>query len=1409
MNEITNLFKPQQAAPVFDQIKISIASPDDIMSWSFGEIKKPETINYRTFKPERDGLFCARIFGPIKDYECLCGKYKRMKYKGLICEKCGVEVTLAKVRRERMGHIELAAPVAHIWFLKSLPSRIGLLLDMTLKDLERVLYFENYIVTETGVSPLKERQLLTEEQYNAAIDEHGADSFTAGIGAEAIRDLLMGMDLVKIREELRQEIAEATTELKPKKLGKRLKVIEAFIASGNRPEWMILTVVPVIPPELRPLVPLDGGRFATSDLNDLYRRVINRNNRLKRLMELRAPDIIIRNEKRMLQESVDALFDNGRRGRVITGANKRPLKSLADMLKGKQGRFRQNLLGKRVDYSGRSVIVVGPELKLHQCGLPKKMALELFKPFIYARLQTLGQAATVKQAKKLVEKEKPEVWDVLDEVIREHPVLLNRAPTLHRLGIQAFEPTLIEGKAIQLHPLVCAAFNADFDGDQMAVHVPLSLEAQLEARVLMMSTNNILHPANGAPIIVPSQDIVLGLYYLSIIRENEVGQGKLFGSVAEVRHALEAGAVALHAKIKGRVRRTDTDGSEVAEIFDTTPGRMILSELLPRRPGVKFDLVNQLLTKKAISGLIDAVYRNCGQKETVIFCDRIMALGFYHAFKAGISFGKDDMVVPDAKSKIVERTTAEVRDFEQQFNDGLITQLEKYNKVVDAWSKCTDAIAKEMMERISAVQKDAKSGRDRPVNSIYMMSHSGARGSPTQMRQLAAMRGLMTKPSGEIIETPIISNFKEGLSVLEYFNSTHGARKGLADTALKTANSGYLTRRLVDVAQDCIITEENCGTDRGIKVQAVVDAGQVVVSLSQRVLGRTAAEDVMEPGSRRAVVKAGELIDERLAEAIEKAQVQEVRIRSVLTCESDPGVCAKCYGRDLARGTPVNIGEAVGVIAAQSIGEPGTQLTMRTFHIGGAANVVDTSTIESNFNGKVKIKNRNIVKNSQGHLISMGRSMTVAIVDQGNKELASHKITYGARLLVDDGDTVKRGTRLAQWDPFTRPVLTEADGTIGFEDLVEGASVRELTDEVKGTTNRVVIDWRATPRHSDLKPAMVVKDGKGKLIKVARGGDARYLLSVDAILSVDQGAKVKAGDVLARVPMASAKQSDITGGLPRVAELFEARRPKDHAIIAEISGTVEFGKDYKNKQRIFIKPDDADMEPAEYLIPRGKSLAVQHGDRIERGDFVYDGHPAPHDILAIKGVEELANYLINEIQDVYRLQGVTINDKHIEVIVRQMLQKVEVTDPGDTDLIKGEQLDRIDLDEINPAIEKAGKRAASVQPVLLGITKASLQTRSFISAASFQETTRVLTDAAVNGKSDTLEGLKENVIVGRLIPAGTGAMLRRLRTIAAKRDELIAKENSRVAAEKALVPPPEGGTTIRERRRRRPEEAAE
>ena len=1379
--EIANVFGPAQPpAQIFDQIRISIASPEKILSWSFGEIKKPETINYRTFKPERDGLFCARIFGPIKDYECLCGKYKRMKYKGIICEKCGVEVTLARVRRERMGHIELAAPVAHIWFLKSLPSRIGMLLDMTLKDLERILYFENYIVLEPGLTPLKERQLLSEDEYLKAQDEYGEDSFTADIGADAIRKLLIGLDLEKLAADLRVEIAESTSELKPKKLAKRLKLVESFTESGNKPEWMIMTVVPVIPPDLRPLVPLDGGRFATSDLNDLYRRVINRNNRLKRLIELRAPDIIIRNEKRMLQEAVDALFDNGRRGRVITGANKRPLKSLSDMLKGKQGRFRQNLLGKRVDYSGRSVIVVGPELKLHQCGLPKKMALELFKPFIYSRLDAKGYSSTVKQAKKLVEKEKPEVWDILDEVIREHPVLLNRAPTLHRLGIQAFEPVLIEGKAIQLHPLVCAAFNADFDGDQMAVHVPLSLEAQLEARVLMMSTNNILHPANGAPIIVPSQDIVLGLYYLSIMAEGEPGEGSAFGSIGEIEAALSAKAVTLHAKVRGRFTTVDKDGNQVSKIYETTPGRLLLGALLPKNPNLPFDVVNKLMTKKEISNTIDAVYRHCGQKETVIFCDRIMQLGFTQAFKAGISFGKDDMVIPDTKYALVDKTATLAKEYEQQYNDGLITQGEKYNKVVDAWAKCTDQVAEEMMARIRAVQKD-DNGRQRPMNSIYMMSHSGARGSPQQMKQLAGMRGLMAKPDGSIIESPITSNFKEGLTVMEYFNSTHGARKGLADTALKTANSGYLTRRLVDVAQDCIVTEVDCGTDAGLKMTAIIDSGQVVATLGHRVLGRTAAEDIVAPATGEVIVPAGTLIEERDVEKIENANVQSIRIRSVLTCETKNGVCGKCYGRDLARGTPVNMGEAVGVIAAQSIGEPGTQLTMRTFHIGGTAQVVDQSTIESNFEGTVRFRNRNIVRDSDGRLVAMGRNMQLIIVDADGTERASQRITYGSRLHVDDGDLVKRGQRLAEWDPYTRPVLTEVDGAAAFEDLVDRVSVSESADESTGITKRVVVDWRANPRGGDLKPAIVIKGKDGKIKKTQRGTDARYLLPVDAILSVDSGGEVKAGDVLARIPMESAKTRDITGGLPRVAELFEARRPKDHAIIAEIDGTIRFGRDYKNKRRIILEPLEDGTEAVEYLIPKGKPFHLQDGDTVEKGDFIVEGNPAPHDILAIKGIEALAAYLVNEIQDVYRLQGVTINDKHIEVIVRQMLQKVEITDQGDTDLFPGEQIDQLDLDIVNDQMIAERKKPASGVPVLLGITKASLQTRSFFSAASFQETTRVLTEAAVQGKVDPLDGLKENIIVGRLIPAGTGGRINHVREIATHRDELILEERKRSA----------------------------
>ena len=1379
--EVMNLFSPVVQPQAFDQIQIGIASPDKILSWSFGEIKKPETINYRTFKPERDGLFCARIFGPIKDYECLCGKYKRMKYKGVICEKCGVEVTLSRVRRERMGHISLAAPVAHIWFLKSLPSRIGLLLDMTLRDLERILYFESYIVIEPGLTPMKERQLLTEDDYLRAQDEYGQDSFTAMIGAEAIREILRAMDLQKISEDLKVEIQESTSELKPKKLAKRLKIIEAFMHSGNKPEWMILTEVPVIPPDLRPLVPLDGGRFATSDLNDLYRRVINRNNRLRRLIELRAPDIIIRNEKRMLQEAVDALFDNGRRGRVITGANKRPLKSLADMLKGKQGRFRQNLLGKRVDYSGRSVIVVGPELKLHQCGLPKKMALELFKPFIYSRLDAKGLSTTVKQAKKLVEKEKPEVWDILDEVIREHPVMLNRAPTLHRLGIQAFEPILIEGKAIQLHPLVCAAFNADFDGDQMAVHVPLSLEAQLEARVLMMSTNNILHPANGLPIIVPSQDIVLGLYYVTLMVDGDVGQGMAFSNMGEIEHALAAKAVTLHTKIKGRAW-TYENGKRVSKIFDTSPGRMILGQLLPNHAKIPFDVANKLMTKKEISNMIDTVYRNCGQKETVIFCDRIMALGFREAFRAGISFGKDDMVVPETKPAIIETTSALTKEYEQQYNDGLITQGEKYNKVVDAWAKCSDKLAEEMMIRISSVQKD-EHGKDKPINSIYMMSHSGARGSPTQMKQLAAMRGLMAKPSGEIIESPIISNFKEGLTVLEYFSSTHGARKGLADTALKTANSGYLTRRLVDVAQDAIISTQDCGSQGGIKMRAILDAGQVVASLAIRILGRTAAEDLCEQDGK-VIVKTGEMIQEWHIDRINAAGIQEVKIRSVLTCESKNGVCATCYGRDLARGTPVNMGEAVGVIAAQSIGEPGTQLTMRTFHIGGAAQIADSSFIESNFDGTVAFRNKAIARNAEGDLMVMARNVAIVVLGPDGSERAVHRVQYGARLKVDEGDKVKRGQRIAEWDPYTRPIMTEVDGTVAFDDLIEGSSMSESIDEATGIAKRMVMDWRLNARSSSLRPAILIKGPDGKTVKLPRGGDARYLLPVDSIIAFDLGAQVKAGDVVARISMEGAKTRDITGGLPRVAELFEARRPKDHAIIAEISGIIQFGKDYKNKQRLSIVPHEEGGDPVEYLIPKGKHIHLQDGDVIEKGEYIVDGNPAPHDILAIKGVEELAAYLVNEIQEVYRLQGVSINDKHIEVIVRQMLQKVDITDPGETEFLPGEQVDHTELDAANALAVEEGRKPAVGTPVLLGITKASLQTRSFISAASFQETTRVLTEAAVNGKKDTLEGLKENVIVGRLIPAGTGAAMSKLQRVASSRDDLILAQKAAASQEK-------------------------
>ena len=1385
----TNPLNPLAAPRQFDEIKISLASPEEILAWSYGEVKKPETINYRTFKPECDGLFCARIFGPIKDYECLCGKYKRMKYRGLVCEKCGVEVTLQKVRRERMGHIELAAPVAHIWFLKSLPSRIGLMLDMTLRDLERILYFENYVVIEPGLTDLSYGQLLTEEEFLDAQDQYGADAFTANIGAEAIREMLANIDLAATAEQLREELKEATGELKPKKIIKRLKIVESFLESGNRPEWMVLTVIPVIPPELRPLVPLDGGRFATSDLNDLYRRVINRNNRLKRLIELRAPDIIVRNEKRMLQESVDALFDNGRRGRVITGNNKRPLKSLSDMLKGKQGRFRQNLLGKRVDFSGRSVIVTGPELKLHQCGLPKKMALELFKPFIYSRLEAKGLSSTVKQAKKLVEKERPEVWDILDEVIREHPVLLNRAPTLHRLGIQAFEPILIEGKAIQLHPLVCSAFNADFDGDQMAVHVPLSLEAQLEARVLMMSTNNVLSPANGAPIIVPSQDMVLGLYYTTMEREGMKGEGMVFANLEEVEHALASGAVHLHARITARLPQIDENGNEVIKRFETTPGRIRLGALLPKNAKAPFELVNRLLRKKDIQNVIDTVYRYCGQKESVIFCDQIMGLGFREAFRAGISFGKDDMVVPPTKWDLVEETQDQVKQFEQQYLDGLITQGEKYNKVVDAWSKCNDRVTDAMMKTISATKKD-ENGAELEPNSVYMMAHSGARGSVSQMKQLGGMRGLMAKPNGEIIETPIISNFKEGLTVLEYFNSTHGARKGLSDTALKTANSGYLTRRLVDVAQDCIIREHDCGTDRAITASAAVNDGEVVSPLSERVLGRVAAEDVLVPGEDVVIVRKNELIDERKADEIEGAGVQNVRIRSALTCESDDGVCALCYGRDLARGTLVNIGEAVGIIAAQSIGEPGTQLTMRTFHIGGIAQGGQQSFIAAAQEGTVAFENESTLENANGELIVMNRNMQLHIKSATGETLASHKLFYGSKLFVREGDAVARGQKMFEWDPYTLPIIAEKAGIAKYVDLITGLSVRDETDDATGMTQKIVTDWRSAPKGNELKPEIIIVDQDGEPVRNEQGNPVTYPMSVEAILSVEEGQEIRAGDVVARIPREGAKTKDITGGLPRVAELFEARRPKDHAIIAELDGYVRFGKDYKNKRRIAIQPADDTLEPVEYMVPKGKHIPVQEGDFVQKGDYIMDGNPAPHDILRIMGIEALADYLIDEVQDVYRLQGVKINDKHIEVIVRQMLQKIEILDSGDTTLLKGEHVDRDEFEEENAKIEAKGGRPATGEPVLLGITKASLQTRSFISAASFQETTRVLTEAAVQGKRDKLVGLKENVIVGRLIPAGTGGATARVRRIASDRDhEVIEARRAEAEAAAALIAP--------------------
>ena len=1383
---IMNIFNPAASRSDFNQVRISIASPERILSWSYGEIKKPETINYRTFKPERDGLFCSRIFGPIKDYECLCGKYKRMKFKGIICEKCGVEVTKKDVRRERMGHIKLAAPVAHIWFLKSLPSRIALMVDMKLKDLEKVLYFEQFMVTEPGLTSLEQNQLLDENELEKAKEEWGEDAFTAGIGAEAVRKVLEKIELEEVAAQLRTKLQNTKAVALSEKLLKRIKLYEAFITSGNRPEWMILTVIPVIPPELRPLVPLDGGRFASSDLNDLYRRVINRNNRLARLIELRAPDIIIRNEKRMLQESVDALFDNGRRGRVITGTNKRPLKSLAEMLKGKQGRFRQNLLGKRVDYSGRSVIVVGPELKLHQCGLPKKMALELFKPFIYARLESLGLATTLKQAKKLVENERPEVWDVLDRVIREHPIILNRAPTLHRLGVQAFEPLLIDGKAIQLHPLVCTAFNADFDGDQMAVHVPLSLEAQLEARVLMMSTNNILNPANGKPVIVPSQDIVLGIYYLTQEKNNEPGEGSIFKDINEIEQALENKAITLHSKITSRITITNDDGIEEIKRMDSTAGRFIMWNLLPKNKDLKFSLVNRILAKKEMSELIDVVYRYCGQKDTVLFADAIKELGFYHAYKAGISFGKDDMIIPDSKEGLINETSEQIEKFEKQYNDGLITSREKYNKVIDTWAKCTDRVAQEMMNEISSVKVDPITKRELPINSIYMMANSGARGSAAQMKQLAGMRGLMAKPSGDIIETPIISNFKEGLNVLEYFNSTHGARKGLADTALKTANSGYLTRRLCDVAQDASITIEDCNTNIGVRVSDVVEGGEVIVSISERVLGRFAQEDIKHPITEELIVAKGNYIEEIIADQIEESGIQNVYIRSALTCESKRGLCVKCYGRDLARGFLVNLGETVGMIAAQSIGEPGTQLTMRTFHIGGTAQINDQSFVEVNCEGIFKILNKNTVEDSKGDLIVMGRNCQLAIQDKSGKELANYKVPYGTRILVKEDSNVSHGTKICEWDPFTNPVISEKTGTANYVDLQSGISLTDETDEKTGLTNMKVKDWKANPKGVDLKPRITLRDKSGEVIMLANGTEARYFLPPESLLSIADGAEVHAGDILARTPQAASKTKDITGGLPRVAELFEARKPKDFAVIAENSGYISFGKDMRGKQKVIVTPEDEHEEPKEYLIPKGKQVAYQEGEKIEKGDYLLDGNPDPHDILEILGIEPLANYLINEVQEVYRLQGVQINDKHIEVRCRQMLKKVKVVSSGDSSFIANEEIERVDYLTENEELASQGKELAVAKPILLGITKASLSTKSFISAASFQETTRILTDAAIKGKVDTLQGLKENVIVGRLIPAGTGRTFKQLEKRAKNLDNTAKEEMAAMRAKREL-----------------------
>jgi DNA-directed RNA polymerase subunit beta'' (EC 2.7.7.6) len=1369
LKDLLNLLKNQGTTDEFDGIRIGLASPEMIRSWSFGEVRKPETINYRTFKPEREGLFCAKIFGPVKDYECLCGKYKRMKHRGIICEKCGVEVTLAKVRRERMGHIELACPVAHIWFLKSLPSRIGLLLDMTLRSIERVLYFESFVVTEPGMTNLERGQLLTDEQYFEAMEEFG-DEFDAKMGAEAIQRLIMDMDLESEAEHIREEIPTTNSETKIKKLSKRLKLLEAFIQSGNKPQWMVMEALPVLPPDLRPLVPLDGGRFATSDLNDLYRRVINRNNRLKRLLDLNAPDIIVRNEKRMLQEAVDALLDNGRRGRAITGSNKRPLKSLADMIKGKQGRFRQNLLGKRVDYSGRSVIVTGPTLRLHQCGLPKKMALELFKPFIFSKLELRGLATTIKAAKKMVEREEPVVWDILDDVIREHPVLLNRAPTLHRLGIQAFEPVLIEGKAIQLHPLVCAAYNADFDGDQMAVHVPLTIEAQLEARALMMSTNNILSPASGEPIIVPSQDVVLGLYWMTRDRVNDLGEGMVFSDPKEVSRAFYSKQVGLQARIKVRIRdvrmREDGEKEVTTSIVDTSVGRVLLWEIVPE--GIPFEMVNRAMVKKAISGIINFCYRIVGLKATVIFADQLMYMGYDFSTKSGSSIGVNDFAIPDAKAGIIDSAEEEVKEIESQFASGLVTQGEKYNKVIDIWSRANDLVAKSMMEGISkeaVINRDGEEEQQASYNSVFMYADSGARGSPAQIRQLAGMRGLMARPDGSIIETPITANFREGLNVLQYFISTHGARKGLADTALKTANSGYLTRRLVDVAQDVVITSVDCGTDEGLTMSPVIEGGDIIESLGDRILGRVVARDVMRPGSDEILIPAGTMIDEKWVERVELMGIDEVAVRSAISCESRFGICAQCYGRDLARGHRANIGEAVGVIAAQSIGEPGTQLTMRTFHIGGAASRASAAdSIQVKQDGVVRLHNIKVVTRKSGELVAVSRSGELAVADMAGRERERYKVPYGAAITVKDGEEVKGGSIVAKWDPHTHPIITEVAGRVALTGMEEGLSVRKQTDELTGLSNTEILDPGERPAAGkDLKPGVTLLDEKGNELTLANSKQpAHYMLPGKAIMtSLADGDMVGVGDIIARIPQESSKTRDITGGLPRVADLFEARRPKEPSILAEISGTVSFGKETKGKRRLVITPANGELladgsTHYEVLIPKHRHLTVFEGETVAKGEIVSDGPSNPHDILRLQGVVMLARYIVNEIQEVYRLQGVKINDKHIEVIVRQMLRKVEIGSMGDSDFVKGEQVEFNAVLEANEKLRADSRQPANYERQLLGITKASLATESFISAASFQETTRVLTEAAVTGKLDNLRGLKENVVVGRLIPAGTG-----------------------------------------------------